>query len=61
MGPLVWASGGYVPDDEAVAAPGEAAVGEQGHLSRQPLAGDGRSGSEHLTHAGTALGALRSG
>ena len=45
-------------DGGSPGGPGEAAVGDEGHLLVQPHAGDGRGGIEHLPHAGPALGAL---
>ena len=50
--------GGDVADDEAVAAAGEAAVGDEGDVVEHAGAGQGAGGGEHLGHAGAALGAL---
>jgi heavy metal translocating P-type ATPase len=50
--------GGDVADDEAVAAAGEAAVGDERDVLAEALAHDGAGGGEHLAHAGAALGAF---
>mmetsp|Transcript_36622 Transcript_36622/g.91818 ORF Transcript_36622/g.91818 Transcript_36622/m.91818 type:complete len:212 (-) Transcript_36622:952-1587(-) len=45
-----------MPDDKAVGAAREAAVGEQGHVTTKARAHDGTGGGQHLRHAGSALG-----
>ncbi|CRK45441.1 hypothetical protein BN1723_006607 [Verticillium longisporum] len=50
--------GHNVADEEAVAAAGEAAVGQQRDVLAEAGAHDGRARLEHLGHAGPALGAL---
>ena len=47
-----------VADDEAVAAAGEAAVGDEGDVGAEAGAHDGAGGGEHLGHAGAALRAF---
>lgn len=47
-----------VADEEAVAAAGEAAVGDKRDVLAEAVAHDGRAGLQHLRHAGTALGTL---
>jgi P-type E1-E2 ATPase len=48
--------GGDVADHEAVAAAGEAAVGDERDVLAEALAHDGAGGAEHLAHAGAAAG-----
>ena len=43
-----------VADHKAVRPAGKTAVGDQGDVAAQALAGDGAGGGEHLPHAGTA-------
>ena len=50
-----------VADDEAVAAAGETAVGDERDVLAEALAHDGAGGPEHLAHAGAALRAFACG
>ena len=45
-----------VADDKAVAAAGEAAVGDERDIFAETFAHDGGGGREHFAHAGTAFG-----
>src|SRR6266436_5755734 len=50
--------GAGVFGDDAVAAAGEAAVGDEGDLFAQAFAHDGGGGGEHFSHAGSAARAF---
>ena len=47
-----------MPHHEAVAAAGEAAIGDQRDIGAQALAHQRRGGAQHLAHAGSAAGTL---
>ena len=50
--------GGDVANNEAVAAAGESAVGDEGDMVAKPFAHDGGGGRQHFSHAGSAFGAF---
>lgn len=49
---------GDVTDHKAMAAAGETAIGDEGHVLAQALAHDGGGRAQHLSHAGAAFGAF---
>ena len=50
--------GGDVADNEAVAAAGESAVGDEGDVVAESFAHDGGGGRQHFSHAGASFGAF---
>ncbi len=58
MGPPSMASGVTWPMMKPWRAAGEAAVGDEGDVVEQAVAGEGAGGGEHFGHAGAAFGAF---